>query len=171
MNLWKKTDEDGKLVIALKNEKGRFIVSYKIEAIQSNYDEWVLCAEGITSQDTCDCAFTAYHEVGGSNPKNVQAQVCVLLNRQKFEKAFADTIRGVITEEGQYSTAENVLDRWLKSKDALEKEDLEKCFQQTILVFAGELIQVVPENVVFAAQGSQGSGVWQDIDGTKYCFY
>lgn len=170
MSIWKKTDKEGNLIIVFKNEQEEIIVAYKYEGIQSNYDEWVLCAEGITSQDICDYAFTAYHEVSGRNPKNVQAQICVLLNRQKCEKYFANTIRGVVTEPAQYSCAKSVVQRWLKSDSFLEKEDLDKCFQQTALVLAGELIQQVPENVLFAATGPQGSGVWQLIDGTYYCY-
>ena len=170
MNIWKKTDEYGNLLIALKNEQDEIIVVYKYEGMQSNYNEWVLSMEGITSQDICDYAFTAYREVGGRNPKNAQAQVCVLLNRQNCEYAFADTIRGVVTEPAQYSCSWAVVNRKLKSDSFLEKEDLEKCFQQTILVLGGELIQQVPENVLFAATGPQGSGVWQVIDGTYYCY-
>ena len=169
-NIWKKSDKQGNLLVALKNEQEEIVIVFKFEGMQSNYNEWVLCMEGITSRDICDYAFTAYREVGGRNPKNVQAQVCVLLNRQNYEYAFADTIREVVTEPAQYSCSWEVVNRCLKSDSDLEREDLEKCFQQAILVLAGELIQSVPENVLFAARGSQGSGVWQEIDGTKYCF-
>jgi len=173
ISLWKLTDEDGNLFIALKNDKEEVIVTFKYDGIETDcYEDWSLCNyffEQTTVSDIVDCSFTAYHEVSGNNPENVQAQVCTLINRINCT-SYNDSVRGVVTEEGQYSCAENVLDRWLKKNSDNERKDIEKCFRQTLLVLAGELIQEVPTNVVYAAQGPQGSGTWKIIDGTYYCF-
>ena len=174
ISLWKLTDEEGNLFIALKNDKEEVIVTFKYDGIETDcYEDWLLCnyfVEQTTVSDIVDCSFTAYHEVSGNNPENVQAQVCTLINRINCT-SFNDSVRGVVTEEGQYSCAENVLDRWLKNGSDTEREDIEKCFRQTLLVLAGEFIQEVPTNVVYAAQGPQGSGTWKIIDGTYYCFH
>ena len=173
ISLWKLTDEDGNLFITLKNDKEEVIVTFKYDGIEADcYEDWFLCNyffEQTTVSDIVDCSFTAYHEVSGNNHENVQAQVCTLINRINCT-SYNDSVRGVVTQEGQYSCAENVLDRWLKKDSDTERKDIEKCFWQTLLVLAGELIQEVPTNVVYAAQGPQGSGIWKIIDGTYYCF-
>lgn len=173
ISIWKRTDSDGNLLIAFKNnQENSWIATFKYEGLECYYySEWTLCDnffEEVTIRDIIDYSFTAYHEVGGKNAENVQAQVCVLINRQKCS-AFPDSIRNVVTAEAQYSCSRCVVNRFMKSDNFLEEEDLEKCFRQAVLVLAGELIQEVPEDVVFAAKGAQGT-IWKIIDGTIYCF-
>lgn len=174
ISVWKMTDREGKLHIALKNSEDQFIVTFKYEDVKSEYyDGWTLCDKffaNTTTSDIIDYAFMAYHEVGGRNAKNTQAQVVTAINRQKSE-SFPNSIRKVITQKGQYDCSRSVVNRWTKGGDKhLEREDLDKCFRQVLLVLAGELIQEVPSNVVYAATGRQGSGVWMVIDGTYYCY-
>ena len=173
MTLWKMTDDEGNLLISLKDSEEKFVAVFKYEGLEcSNYEEWILCEDvfiEITTSDIIDLAFTSYHEVGGKNSENVQAQIAVLINRKTCE-GYPDTVRKVITDPYQYSCAKNVLNRRMKSDNQLEYADLEKCFRQVILVLAGETIQEVPSDVIYAARGSQGSGIWKIIDGTYYCY-
>ena len=174
ITVWKMTDRAGNLLIALKNNEDQFIVTFKYEGVESEYyDGWTLCDKffaTITTSDIIDYAYTAYHEVSGRNAMNVQAQTLTFINRQKCE-IYPNSARGVITQGGQYACSRNVVNRWIKGGNGdIEREDLDKCFRQVLLVLAGELIQEVPSNVVFAAQGYQGSGVWMIIDGTYYCY-
>lgn len=174
ISVWKMTDREGKLHIALKNSEDQFFVTFKYEDVESEYyDEWTLCDKffaNTTTRDIIDYAFMAYHEVSGRNAKNVQAQVMTAINRQKSDR-FPNSIRKVITERKQYACSKSVINRWIKDGNKyLEREDLEKCFRQVLLVLAGELIQEVPSNVVYAATGRQGSGVWMVIDSTYYCY-
>ena len=173
VTIWKRADKEGNLLISLKNEQDEFIATFKYEGIDaSNYEEWTMCNdvfEEVTISDIVDYAFTSYHEVSGRNAENVQAQIGVLINRQSSDK-YPDSIREVVTDRGQYSCAKKVVSRRLKNNNYLEAQDVEKCFKQVILVLAGENIQEVPANVIFAAPFSQGSGVWKVIDGTYYCY-
>lgn len=173
ITIWKMRDKLGNLIISVKNNKEEVIATFKYEGFDTNhYDDWISCNyffKEITVNNIIDMSFTAYHEVGGKNPENVQAQVFVLINRYNNEY-FSDSIRGVITQPRQYSTSKNVINRFLKSDTTIEREDLEKCFRQVLLVLAGEYEKEVPPNVVYAARGSQGSGVWKVIDKTYYCF-
>lgn len=174
ITVWKMTDREGNLLIALKNSEEQFIVTFKYEDVESEYyDEWTLCDKffaNTTTRDIIDYAFMAYHEVSGRNAMNTHAQVMTAINRQKSER-FPNSIRKVITQRGQYACSKSVMNRWIKGGDKyLEREDLDKCFRQVLLVLAGELIQEVPSNVVYAATGRQGSGVWMVIDGTYYCY-
>ena len=173
VTLWKRTDTKGNLLIALKStETDCFVATFKYEGLATEcYNEWTFCNgffEEVTIQGIIDYSFTAYHEVGGGNPENVQAQIQVLINRQKSPD-FPDSIRNVITQKSQYSCAKCVTNRVMKADNFLEEEDLEKCFRQTLLVLSKELIQEVPEDVVFAAKGIQGE-IWRTIDKTIYCF-
>ena len=173
VSLWKVADRRGNLLIALRNKEGNVLATFRFEDIKSEYKNWVKCDdffEQITISDVIDYSFVSYHEVGGKNPENVQAQVAVQINRQNHPD-FPNSARSVITEPFQYSCAKCVVNRWLKSDSYLEEEDLERCFRQVLLYLAGELIQEVPENVGYAAPREQGSGIWKIIDGTRYCFF
>lgn len=173
ITIWKKWDEEGNLLIALRNQSDEVLCTFLYEGGPAYYEEgWTLCdeyLEEITTRDIIDLSFVAYREVGGGNQENVQAQAFVILNRVKSQ-CFGDSIRSVITKKGQYSCKNRVLERKLKNDRYTEEEDLEKCFRQILLVLAGEVIEEVPENVVYAAAFKQGSGVWKIIDGTYYCY-
>lgn len=173
ITLWKRTDSDGSLLIAFRSsENNDTIATFKYETIENEYyEEWTLCNsffEEITVQDIVDYSFTAYHEVGGKNPENVQAQVCVMINRQNCFRRYHDTIREVI--EYGYSCAKNVVYRRLKSDNVLEEIDLENCFRQAVLALSGELVQQVPADVVYAATTAIGDRIWKIIDNTVYSF-
>lgn len=173
VTLWKLTDEQGCLFIALKNRNDEVLVTFKYEGIDANPTTgWELCNYFFEESKVCDLidySFTAYREVGGKNPENVQAQVVVLINRQNCN-IYDNTIRGVITESGQYACSKSVVNRWLKDDNYLEKEDLERCFRQTLLVLVGEGLNDVPTDVVYAATKPQGSGIWKVIGKTYYCY-
>ena len=173
ISIWKVSDGMGNLLISLRDDEGNFLATFRFEGIDSEYEEWVRCDyfyDKVTISDLIDYSFVSYHEVGGRNAENVQAQVAVLINRQNHID-YSNILREVVTQNGQYSCAKWVANRWLKSNSYLESEDLEKCFQQTLLYLAGEFIQEVPANVGFAAPWEQGSGIWKVINGTYYCFF
>lgn len=178
MTLWKKNDEEGNLFLSLKDENGETLMT--CQYLREDYDwiangnyEWVLCEDyyfEITSENVIDCSFVGYREEGGRVAKHVQFQVMVLFNRDNSHE-FADTIRGVITQTNpiQYSSKNDVIYRRLKSNNDAEKQDLERCFRATLLVFAGELVEPVPSDIVWAAKFPQGSAVWYVHDGVYYC--
>lgn len=174
VTLWKVTDRQGNLLISLRDEEGKTLVTFRFEGIESYYEDWVKCDRFVSEITVCDLrdyGFTPYHEVGGSNARNVQLQVAVLINRQ-IDEGYPNTVRGVIEDRGgsQYSSAKCVTGRILKSDgNYLEREDLEKCFRQALLYLAGEGIEV-PVDVIYAAPREQGSGCFDVVEGTYYCY-
>ena len=174
--LWKKNDKNGNLLLALRDSNNVTLATFVYDTKQYDWistecNEWEVCEtyySYITAQNVIDVTFTTYHEVSGRVPSDVQFQTMVLFNRDK-SLDFNDTLRGVITQKNQYSCKNSVINRRLKSNSMAEKEDLEKCFRAVLLSFADELIEPVPEDVVWAARFPQGSGIWQKSNGTYYC--
>ena len=179
VTIWKVTDRRGSLLISLRDEEGKTLSTFRFEGIESYYEDWVKCDrffDEITVSDLRDYSFTPYHEVGGSNAKNVQLQVAVLINRQiddgyPIYEGYPNTVRGIIQDGGgsQYSSAYCITNRILKGDgNFLERQDLEQCFRQALLYLAGEGIEV-PVDVIYAAPWKQGSGCFDEVNGTYYC--
>lgn len=174
ISIWKKTTEDG-LLIQIRNEKEEVLSTFLLEFESNNtYEQWTECSAELTlsTSDLLDATFLAYREVGGKNSLNVQAQVAVLMNRVNYANSYGESIREVI-HPGAYGSCYNIINRIPKSGTNIEREDLRKSLYQAILYFADEKlpeIETMPTNVVYAALESQGSGIWMEIDGTKYCY-
>lgn len=161
--------QDGHLMVMLKNEVEEKFVFDTGEFLSGDTDTWEQVEETYTSQEVVDLVYVVYHEVSGdgTSEENREAQCSVVLNRVKHWW-FPKTIRKVITQEYQYESANCVVNRWLKSQSDIEKEDLQRCLPSVLRVLVHETDEI-PEDVIYAAKGRQGSGVWKEIQGTYYC--
>ena len=177
ISIWKRTVEEG-ILVQIRNEKEEVLATFLLdEDLQNNltYNEWTECSAelNLSTSDLIDAAFVAYHEVGGSDALNVQAQIGVLMNRTNAKNHLGEDVRSVLTRPNQYTSCYLVMNRRLKSGSSVEEADLEKAFYQMMLFYADEKlpeIETMPENVVYAARNIQGSGLWMTINGTNYCY-
>lgn len=82
----------------------------------------------------------------------------VVLNRVESDE-FPDSISGVIFQDGQYQCVDN---------GSINNEPTTRCYR-----IAEELLNygsVLPSNVLFQAEFYQGSGVYDEKDGLKFCY-
>lgn len=99
-------------------------------------------------------------EAGDQNDECQQAVVWVVLNRIK-SKNFPDTVEEVVFAHRQYACT------WDGNYDRKPSERVKKNVQA---VLSGKSCIKVPENVVYQAQFTQGSGIWQKIGTETFCF-
>ena len=85
--------------------------------------------------------------------------VCVVLNRMHSNK-FPNTIKDVIYAPGQYYPA--------YTPGGLDLVPDERAYENVRRVLDGEYS--IPENVVFQAQFLQGTGIYQQIGNTYFCY-
>ena len=87
----------------------------------------------------------------------------VALNRVK-DSRFPNTIYGVITQRGQYSTKYATVEaaQTIKNKDAANGTyNWETCKSSVIQAMMGKTD--MPENVIYQANFTQGSGLWKSV--------
>jgi len=113
-----------------------------------SYDEVEMLAHLINGEAGADwCSDTTRYYVGS-----------VVLNRVNHSE-FPDTIYGVIFQSGQYACT------WDGNYDRTPSQ---RCYE-----IAKDLLENgswLPNNVVFQANFSQGSGVYDCIDGVYFCY-
>ncbi len=162
--------QDGHLMVMLMNEVEEKFV-FDTGEFSGRDTDWEQVEETYTSREIVDLVYVVYHEVSQDNvsDENRQAQCAVVLNRTKYGWFPAD-IRKVITQENQYESANCVTNRWLKGDSDLEREDLSRCMPSVLRVLVHETFDEIPEKVIYAAKGKQGSETWMEIQGTYYCF-
>ncbi len=106
---------------------------------------------------------TVYHEAGCTTEQLRQYVAQVALNRVK-DSRFPNTIYGVITQRGQYSTKYATVEaaQAIKNKDAANGTyNWETCKNSVIQAMMGKT--AMPGNVLYQANFTQGSGLWKSV--------
>lgn len=106
---------------------------------------------------------TVYHEAGSTTEQLRQYVAQVALNRVE-DSRFPDTIYGVITQRGQYNTKYATAEaaQAIKDKDAANGTyNWETCKNSVIQAMMGKTD--MPENVIYQANFTQGSGLWKSV--------
>lgn len=97
-------------------------------------------------------------EVGDLSDDCQIAAASVVLNRIN-SPAFPDTVYDVVYQPGQYETVDN--GKIENHPDDNVRKNVEYVLQNG---------SQIPENVVYQGMFSQGSGVWDIIDGEYFCY-
>ncbi|MDO4516654.1 MAG: cell wall hydrolase [Bacillota bacterium] len=106
---------------------------------------------------------TVYHEAGCTTEQLRQYVAQVALNRVK-DSRFPNTVYGVITQRGQYSTkyATTEAAQAIKNKDAANGTNYwQTCKNSVIQAMKGKTD--MPSNVIYQANFTQGSGLWKSV--------
>ena len=113
----------------------------------------------VNQDDLYLMAHLIWGEAGYDNPDMMYAIGSVVLNRVNHS-AYPDTISGVIYQSGQYACT------WDGNFDKTPSE-LAWQIAEDLLINGSTL----PENVVYQAQFTQGSGVYLQIENEYFCYY
>ncbi len=104
-------------------------------------------------------AHLIYGEAGDQGDECQQTVGKVVLNRKK-SKFYPNSIESVIFQRGQYACT------WDGNYD---RKPSKQAYKNALKVLTGNCIKV-PENVLYQAQFTQGSGIWRKIGTETFCF-
>lgn len=102
-------------------------------------------------------------EVGNQSEQSKYLCGAVVLNRVS-SPYFANTIDGVIYQEGQYQCT------WNGGYDRALTEYDEVSYEVALDLLANGIPDWIPRTVVWQAEFKQGDGVFMQIDNTYYCY-
>lgn len=132
------------------NEAQKAIASYQKLAQYSDEDIRILTT-------------TVFHEAGHTTEQLRQYVAQVVLNRVE-DSRFPDTVKGVITQPGQYSTKYATVE----AANAIQATDSKNgtyyygiCEDSVKAAMMGQV--EMPSNVLYQANFSQGKGVWKSV--------
>ena len=110
-----------------------------------------------TYEDIRILATTVYYEAGSTTEQLRQYVAQVALNRVA-DSRFPNTVKGVITQPGQYNTKYAAI----KNKDAANGTyNWETCKNSVKQAMMGKV--AMPSNVLYQANFSQGKGLWKSV--------
>lgn len=116
-----------------------------------------------TDEDIRILTTTVFNEAGHTTEQLRQYVAQVVLNRVA-DSRFPDTIKGVITQPGQYAGNYATLEAAQKIKDADSANGTfyyAMCEDAVKTAMMGQVD--MPSNVIYQANFSQGKGVWQSV--------
>lgn len=116
-----------------------------------------------TYEDIRILATTVYYEAGSTTEQLRQYVAQVALNRVA-DSRFPNTVKGVITQRGQYNTKYATMEaaQTIKNKDAANGTyNWETCKNSVKQAMMGKVD--MPTNVLYQANFSQGKGVWKSV--------
>lgn len=116
-----------------------------------------------TYEDIRILATTVYYEAGSTTEQLRQYVAQVALNRVA-DSRFPNTVKGVITQPGQYNTKYAAMEtaQAIKNKDAANGTyNWETCKNSVIQAMMGKTD--MPGNVLYQANFTQGSGLWKSV--------
>lgn len=127
-------------------------------------------SSSITDDDLYCMAAVIYTEAGGDKFSNECRMMvgCVVLNRVNNSR-YPDTIRGVLTQSGQYSNYSYKGVHFPKrAQYKSEAHAVERAYECAKIVLNGGFI--IPSNVVYQAEFIQGSGIYKKTNGMYFCY-
>lgn len=116
-----------------------------------------------TYEDIRILATTVYYEAGSTTEQLRQYVAQVALNRVA-DSRFPNTVKGVITQPGQYNTKYAAMEtaQTIKNKDAANGTyNWETCKNSVKQAMMGKV--AMPSNVLYQANFSQGKGLWKSV--------
>lgn len=116
-----------------------------------------------TDEDIRILTTTVFNEAGHTTEQLRQYVAQVALNRVA-DSRFPNTVKGVITQRGQYSTRYATVEaaQAIKNTDAANGTNYYNiCMNSVKTAMKGQVN--MPSNVLYQANFSQGQGVWQSV--------
>ena len=150
-------------------KKGYSDSSAYVQAAKSTWNEAQKAIAGYqklaqySDEDIRILTTTVFHEAGHTTEKLRQYVAQVVLNRVE-DSRFPDTVKGVITQPGQYSTKYATVE----AANAIQATDSKNgtyyygiCEDSVKAAMMGQV--EMPSNVLYQANFSQGKGVWKSV--------
>lgn len=150
-------------------KKGYSDSSAYVQAAKSTWNEAQKAIAGYqklaqySDEDIRILTTTVFHEEGHTTEQLRQYVAQVVLNRVE-DSRFPDTVKGVITQPGQYSTKYATVE----AANAIQATDSKNgtyyygiCEDSVKAAMMGQV--EMPSNVLYQANFSQGKGVWKSV--------
>lgn len=150
-------------------KKGYSDSSAYVQAAESTWNEAQKAIAGYqklaqySDEDIRILTTTVFHEAGHTTEQLRQYVAQVVLNRVE-DSRFPDTVKGVITQPGQYSTKYATVE----AANAIQATDSKNgtyyygiCEDSVKAAMMGQV--EMPSNVLYQANFSQGKGVWKSV--------
>ena len=150
-------------------KKGYSDSSAYVQAAKSTWNEAQKAIAGYqklaqySDEDIRILTTTVFHEAGHTTEQLRQYVAQVVLNRVE-DSRFPDTVKGVITQPGQYSTKYATVE----AANAIQATDSQTgtyyygtCEDSVKAAMMGQV--EMPSNVLYQANFSQGKGVWKSV--------
>ena len=150
-------------------KKGYSDSSAYVQAAKSTWNEAQKAIAGYqklaqySDEDIRILTTTVFHEAGHTTEQLRQYVAQVVLNRAE-DSRFPDTVKGVITQPGQYSTKYATVE----AANAIQATDSKNgtyyygiCEDSVKAAMMGQV--EMPSNVLYQANFSQGKGVWKSV--------
>ena len=150
-------------------KKGYSDSSAYVQAAKSTWNEAQKAIAGYytlaqySDEDIRILTTTVFHEAGHTTEQLRQYVAQVVLNRVE-DSRFPDTVKGVITQPGQYSTKYATVE----AANAIQATDSKNgtyyygiCEDSVKAAMMGQV--EMPSNVLYQANLSQGKGVWKSV--------
>ena len=150
-------------------KKGYSDSSAYVQAAKSTWNEAQKAIAGYqklaqySDEDIRILTTTVFHEAGHTTEQLRQYVAQVVLNRVA-DSRFPDTVKGVITQPGQYSTKYATVE----AANAIQATDSKNgpyydgiCEDSVKAALMGQV--EMPSNVLYQANFSQGKGVWKSV--------
>lgn len=150
-------------------KKGYSDSSAYVQAAKSTWNEAQKAIAGYqklaqySDEDIRILTTTVFHEAGHTTEQLRQYVAQVVLNRVE-DSRFPDTVKGVITQPGQYSTKYATVE----AANAIQATDSKNgtyyygiCEDSVKAAMMGQV--EMPSNVLYQANFSQGKGVWKSV--------
>ncbi|MFR1516114.1 cell wall hydrolase [Evtepia gabavorous] len=150
-------------------KKGYSDSSAYVQAAKSTWNEAQKAIAGYqklaqySDEDIRILTTTVFHEAGHTTEQLRQYVAQVVLNRVA-DSRFPDTVKGVITQPGQYSTKYATVE----AANAIQATDSKNgtyyygiCEDSVKAAMMGQV--EMPSNVLYQANFSQGKGVWKSV--------
>ena len=150
-------------------KKGYSDSSAYVQAAKSTWNEAQKAIAGYqklaqySDEDIRILTTTVFHEAGHTTEQLRQYVAQVVLNRVEASR-FPDTVKGVITQPGQYSTKYATVE----AANAIQATDSKNgtyyygiCEDSVKAAMMGQV--EMPSNVLYQANFSQGKGVWKSV--------
>ena len=153
----------------IQRKKGYSDSSAYVQAAKSTWNEAQKAIAGYqklaqySDEDIRILTTTVFHEAGHTTEQLRQYVAQVVLNRVE-DSRFPDTVKGVITQPGQYSTKYATVE----AANAIQATDSKNgtyyygiCEDSVKAAMMGQV--EMPSNVLYQANFSQGKGVWKSV--------
>ena len=150
-------------------KKGYSDSSAYVQAAKSTWNEAQKAIAGYqklaqySDEDIRILTTTVFHEAGHTTEQLRQYVAQVVLHREE-DSRFPDTVKGVITQPGQYSTKYATVE----AANAIQATDSKNgtyyygiCEDSVKAAMMGQV--EMPSNVLYQANFSQGKGVWKSV--------
>ena len=144
-------------------KKGYSDSSAYVQAAKSTWNEAQKAIAGYqklaqySDEDIRILTTTVFHEAGHTTEQLRQYVAQVVLNRVE-DSRFPDTVKGVITQPGQYSTKYATVE----AANAIQATD-SKNGTYYYGICEDSVKAEMPSNVLYQANFSQGKGVWKSV--------